>query len=202
MKFGKILSLLCIVLIMIDPNDAIREKPVIQPPVGGRLKPIRPNTPSNKTETRTPSPVNSVKTNEDDDVGKAIEKTKTRIKDNYNKTQRYYNKISTRPSIDYDNESTSSGEQEMTEIEINASDTFLRSATFNDEESGEQTTGDKIKNKLISVTQSAFDNAKDGIEDLLNENSRRKKKKAAVGTVGGLVIFALTVLLIILVKKI
>ena len=92
----------------------------------------------------------------------------------------------------------------MTEIDIKASDAFLRSATFSDEETGDKTAGDKIKRQLMTVTQSALDSAKDGIEDLLSDgrSGRKKKKKAVVGTIGGLVIFALTLLLIVIVKKI
>ena len=206
MKFMRIIYPFIIgFVIMSDTIDAIRDKPIQPPSGGGRQKPL-PNTPiKNETqvpiitndETLTPSPI--------DDVGVAIEKTKTRIKKNYEHQQKYYDKITNRPSIDSTESTTDSETQEMTEIDIKATDAFLRSATFTDEETGESPKAtDKIKHKLLTVTQSALDNAKDGIEDLLSDgrSGRRKKKKAVVGTIGGLVIFALTLLLIVIVKKI
>ena len=206
MKFMRIIYPFIIgFVIMSDTTQAIRDKPIQPPSGGGRQKPL-PNTPiKNETqvpiitndETLTPSPI--------DDVGVAIEKTKTRIKKNYEHQQKYYDKITNRPSIDSTESMTDSETQEMTEIDIKATDAFLRSATFTDEETGESPRAtDKIKHKLLTVTQSALDNAKDGIEDLLSDgrSGRRKKKKAVVGTIGGLVIFALTLLLIVIVKKI
>ena len=206
MKFMRIIYPFIIgFVIMSDTTQAIRDKPIQPPSGGGRQKPL-PNTPiKNETqvpiitndETLTPSPI--------DDVGVAIEKTKTRIKKNYEHQHKYYDKITNRPSIDSTESTTDSETQEMTEIDIKATDAFLRSATFTDEETGESPKAtDKIKHKLLTVTQSALDNAKDGIEDLLSDgrSGRRKKKKAVVGTIGGLVIFALTLLLIVIVKKI
>ena len=206
MKFMRIIYPFIIgFVIMSDTIDAIRDKPIQPPSGGGRQKP-KPNTPiKNETqvpiitngETLTPSPI--------DDVGVAIEKTKTRIKKNYEHQQKYYDKITNRPSIDSTESVTDSETQEVIDIDIKATDAFLRSATFTDEETGDSPKAtDKIKHKLLTVTQSALDNAKDGIEDLLSDgrSGRRKKKKAVVGTIGGLVIFALTLLLIVIVKKI
>ena len=84
MKFVRIIySFIIGSLIISDTIDAIRDKPIQPPSGGGRQKPLPKKKKKNETqvpiitndETLTPSPI--------DDVGVAIEKTKTRIKKNY-----------------------------------------------------------------------------------------------------------------------
>lgn len=196
--------------------ESVRDKPNIPAnPSGGRQKPGRPPvSPKNKTPTITPDEqtetVSLVAPEETPtgDVGVAIEKTRTRIKRNYNKSQRYYDKIMNESSVTpSDNESiTSSGTEEMTEIRIrNLSDSPPPP------ERRSRTKEEMIRSKLVSVTQSAINEVKDGIDNLLTAGDeedegevRRKRirRKAKAGGIGGLIVLVVMLIVALIVYKI
>lgn len=175
---------------MTEQVETQRDKPPRKTPVPDtRIKPPRPLTPRPPTPIiKTEIPMLQLPENKDDEeVGTAINRTSTKKYD----------------KLIYDDSSSDGDDNDENYTEVSLETITATLMTTNNENKDEpnESIPTQIKDKIINVTQNALNDTKDEIEGLLS-NKKKLKKKATVGGIGSLIILALTILLIIVVKKI